>query len=104
MFNGLYLPRESQHIDTHTFLDHAKPNCHSFELYKGILDEKSRAVFNGRIFVHQQAQQTDAVQSNKNNVATSALPLPESANSSPWETFKTFITPNTIDSPAATRT
>ena len=48
------------------FMDHAVPKCNSHELYKGILDEKSRAVFCGRILVQQDAQETDAVQSNKN--------------------------------------
>jgi Fe-S cluster assembly protein SufD len=47
-------------------MDHAVPKCNSHELYKGILDEKSRAVFCGRILVQQDAQQTDAVQSNGN--------------------------------------
>lgn len=64
--NGLYLLNGRQLFDTHLFLDHAVPNCSSHELYKGILDEKARAVFCGRILVRQDAQQTDAVQSNKN--------------------------------------
>lgn len=64
--NGLYLLKEKQHFDTHLFMDHAVPNCNSHELYKGILDEKARAVFCGRILVQQDAQQTDAIQNNKN--------------------------------------
>lgn len=64
--NGLYLLNGKQLFDTHLFMDHAVPNCNSHELYKGILDEKARAVFCGRILVQQDAQQTDAVQSNKN--------------------------------------
>lgn len=64
--NGLYLLKDRQHFDTHIFMDHAAAKCNSHELYKGILDEKSRAVFCGRILVQQDAQQTDAVQSNKN--------------------------------------
>ncbi len=64
--NGLYLLKDKQHFDTHMFMDHAVPNCNSHELYKGILDEKARAVFCGRILVQQDAQQTDAVQNNKN--------------------------------------
>ncbi len=64
--NGLYLLNGKQHFDTHLFMDHAVPSCNSHELYKGILDEKARAVFCGRILVRQDAQQTDAVQSNKN--------------------------------------
>lgn len=64
--NGLYLLNGKQHFDTHMFMDHAVPKCNSHELYKGILDEKSRAVFCGRILVQKDAQETDAVQSNKN--------------------------------------
>ncbi len=64
--NGLYLLNAKQHFDTHLFMDHAAPNCKSHELYKGILDEKAKAVFCGRILVQQDAQQTDAVQNNKN--------------------------------------
>lgn len=64
--NGLYLLNGKQHFDTHMFMDHAVPKCNSHELYKGILDEKARAVFCGRILVQQDAQQTDAVQSNRN--------------------------------------
>ncbi|MDH3346369.1 MAG: SufD family Fe-S cluster assembly protein, partial [Kiritimatiellaceae bacterium] len=63
--NGLYLLNENQHFDTHIFMDHAVPKCNSHELYKGILDDKARAVFCGRILVQQDAQQTDAVQNNK---------------------------------------
>ena len=64
--NGLYLARGSQHVDHQMRVDHAKPNCHSYELFKGILEDRARAVFNGRIYVHQDAQKTDAKQSNRN--------------------------------------
>lgn len=64
--NGLYLARGNQHIDHHMWVDHAKPNCHSYELYKGVLEDQARAVFNGTIHVHQDAQKTDAKQSNRN--------------------------------------
>jgi len=64
--NGLYLVRESQHVDNHTRIDHAAPHCTSAENYKGILDDQGHAVFNGRIIVHQDAQKTDATQSNQN--------------------------------------
>jgi Fe-S cluster assembly protein SufD len=64
--NGLYLLRDRQLFDTHMFMDHAVANCNSHELYKGILDDQSRAVFCGRILVREDAQQTDAIQSNKN--------------------------------------
>ena len=64
--NGLYLGTGEQHIDNHTCIIHAKPHCPSHELYKGILAEKSRGVFNGKIFVLKDAQKTDAKQTNKN--------------------------------------
>jgi Fe-S cluster assembly protein SufD len=63
---GLYLTRESQHVDNHTVLDHTSPHCDSRELYKGILDGKSSSVFCGRIVVRPGAQKTDAKQSNPN--------------------------------------
>lgn len=63
---GLYLTKENQVVDNHTLVDHRKPNCNSNELYKGIIEEKSSATFNGKIFVRRDAQQTNAFQSNKN--------------------------------------
>jgi len=62
--DGLYLAGGRQHVDNHTFIRHAKPHCHSFELYKGILDGHARGVFNGRIYVDPVAQKTDAKQEN----------------------------------------
>ena len=62
--DGLYLAGARQHVDNHTFIRHAQPHCHSFELYKGILDDKARGVFNGRIYVDPVAQKTDAKQEN----------------------------------------
>ena len=64
--NGLYLLRGKQLVDNQMLVDHAKPNCNSYELYKGILEGSSRATFNGRIRVHLDAQKTDAKQSNRN--------------------------------------
>lgn len=64
--NGLYLTRGRQHVDNHTRIDHYKPRASSREFYKGVLDDRSRAVFNGRVVVHEDAQQTDARQSNHN--------------------------------------
>ena len=64
--DGLYLVTDNQHTDTHSVIDHRKPHCTSHQLYKGILDGKSRAVFNGKIFVRHDAQKTDAMQTNKN--------------------------------------
>ncbi|MCW3085740.1 MAG: Fe-S cluster assembly protein SufD [Bacteroidetes bacterium] len=64
--NGLYLTRGNQVVDNHTLVDHRKPNCNSNELYKGIIEDKSAATFNGKIFVRKDAQKTNAFQSNKN--------------------------------------
>jgi Fe-S cluster assembly protein SufD len=64
--DGLYMMDGSQHTDTHSVIDHRQPHCRSHQLYKGILDGKSRAVFNGKVFVRHGAQQTDARQTNKN--------------------------------------
>lgn len=64
--DGLYMVDASQHTDTHSLIDHRQPRCASHQLYKGILDGKSRAVFNGKVFVRHGAQQTDAKQTNKN--------------------------------------
>lgn len=63
---GLYLIDGSQHVDNHTLIDHAKPLCRSNELYKGVLNDKSHAVFNGKVYVRKDAQKTNAYQSNKN--------------------------------------
>jgi Fe-S cluster assembly protein SufD len=72
--NGLYVARDNQLIDNHTTIDHAMPHCGSHEIYKGILAERSRAVFNGKIIVRPDAQKTDAKQTNK------ALLLSDDAN------------------------
>ncbi len=64
--DGLYMVGGAQHTDTHSVIDHQQPHCNSHQLYKGILDGKSRAVFNGKIFVRHGAQKTDAMQTNKN--------------------------------------
>lgn len=64
--NGLYLARGKQFVDHHMWVDHAKPHCHSYELFKGILEDEAKAVFNGRIHVHKDAQKTDAKQSSRN--------------------------------------
>ena len=66
--NGLYLVDGKRHVDTRTTIDHVKPNATSHELYKGILDGHSSAVFNGKIIVRKDAQKTDAKQTNKNLV------------------------------------
>ena len=63
--NGLYLAGGTQLVDTHTTIDHALPHNGSHELYKGILGGRGRGVFNGKIIVRQDAQKTDAKQTNK---------------------------------------
>lgn len=67
---GLYYLHGNQHVDNHTTVDHMQPHCQSNELYKGILDDRSIGVFNGKIFVRQAAQKTNAFQSNKNILLT----------------------------------
>jgi len=64
--DGLYMVGQNQHTDTHSVIDHKQPHCTSHQLYKGILDDNARAVFNGKIFVRPGAQKTDAMQTNKN--------------------------------------
>ena len=64
--DGLYIVDSDQHTDTHSVIDHKQPHCNSHQLYKGILDGNGRAVFNGKIFVREGAQKTDAIQTNKN--------------------------------------
>jgi Fe-S cluster assembly protein SufD len=64
--NGLYVVRGTQHVDHHTLIDHKEPQCTSRELYKGVLDDESSGVFNGRIVVRKKAQKTNAQQTNKN--------------------------------------
>jgi Fe-S cluster assembly protein SufD len=63
--NGLYLADADRLVDNHTTIDHAKAHCPSHEIYKGILGGKARAVFNGKIIVRQDAQKTDAKQTNR---------------------------------------
>jgi len=70
--NGLYAVGGAQHVDHHTVVDHAKPHCSSNELYKGILDDRARGVFNGRIIVRPDAQKTNAQQTNKNLLLSDA--------------------------------
>ncbi|PWB42378.1 MAG: Fe-S cluster assembly protein SufD [Candidatus Methylomirabilota bacterium] len=64
--NGLYMVTGRQHVDHHTRIDHTRPHSSSRQLYKGILDGRSRGVFNGKIVVHPAAHDTDARQVNKN--------------------------------------
>lgn len=64
--NGLYVLGGQQHVDNHTRVDHAQPNCQSNEFYKGILDGTSRGVFYGKVLVRKDAQKTNSTQTNKN--------------------------------------
>ncbi len=66
LLNGLFMIDGSQLFDVHTMIDHAKPHCNSHEHYKGILDGKSRGVFNGKVMVRPDAQKTNAFQENNN--------------------------------------
>jgi Fe-S cluster assembly protein SufD len=77
--NGLSIATGEQLVDNHTRIDHAKPHCASHELYKSILDGKAHGVFNGRIYVHPDAQKTDAKQTNQTlllseNAVINAMP------------------------------
>lgn len=63
--DGIVVIDGEQLADNHTRLDHAYPHCDSFEVYKHVLDGHSTAVFNGKIYVHQDAQKTDAKQTNQ---------------------------------------
>ncbi|HIB77293.1 MAG TPA: Fe-S cluster assembly protein SufD [Flavobacteriales bacterium] len=70
--NGAYLLKDKQHVDNHTTVDHTVPNCESNELYKGVIDDNSTAVFNGKVFVRQDAQKINAFQSNSNILLSNA--------------------------------
>ncbi len=66
VMNGLYMTNDRQHVDNHTRVDHLKPNTHSSENYRGVLNGRSRAVFNGKVVVHPKAQKIEAYQDNAN--------------------------------------
>ncbi len=66
ILNGLYVTKDDQLADHHMIVDHVKPHCNSHEYFNGILDGRSKGVFHGRILVRQEAQKTDAKQTNKN--------------------------------------
>lgn len=72
---GLYIPNGKQHVDNHTLVDHQKPNCESNELYKGVLDGKAKGVFNGKIFVRQDAQKTNAYQNCRNVILSDSASM-----------------------------
>lgn len=64
--NGAYILNGTQHVDNHTIVDHKVANCESNELYKGVIDGKATAVFNGKVYVRKDAQKINAFQSNGN--------------------------------------
>jgi len=66
LMNGIYLPSDDEHIDHHTKVEHAVAACTSSQDYKGIISDKARAVFNGKVVVLEGAMQTEAKQYNKN--------------------------------------
>jgi Fe-S cluster assembly protein SufD len=66
VMNGIYMTGDKQHVDNHTRVDHLKPHTLSTENYRGVLNGKSRAVFNGKVVVHPQAQKIEAHQNNAN--------------------------------------
>ena len=68
--HGLYLNDQEQQVDNYIFVDHAFPNCHSRELFKGILDDSAHGTFNGHVLVEDGAKKTEAYQSNKNILLT----------------------------------
>jgi Fe-S cluster assembly protein SufD len=68
--SGLYLCDKNQHVDNYTFIDHAAPDCTTRELFKGVMDDASTAVFTGKIKVRPDAQRTNAYQSNNNLLLT----------------------------------
>lgn len=65
VLNGLTLIGGTQHVDNHTLLEHAYPDCPSYELYKHVLDGNASGIFKGQIYVHPEAQKTDAKQNSK---------------------------------------
>jgi Fe-S cluster assembly protein SufD len=69
--NGIYLLRKQEHVDYHTCIEHASPHCTTDEIFRGIIGDSARAVFNGRIHIHPDAQKTRAELSNR-NLLTSA--------------------------------
>ena len=75
IMHGAYLPKGQEHVDNHTTMDHTVPHCTSSELYKGILYDRSTGVFNGKVFVREDAQLTNAYQQNANIVADSGASI-----------------------------
>jgi Fe-S cluster assembly protein SufD len=72
---GLFMPSGAQHIDAHTLIEHLAPHTTSEEEYRGIAEGRGRGVFNGKVFVHQGAQKTDARQSSRNLLLSSTAEI-----------------------------
>ncbi len=72
---GLYLSDKNQHVDNFTFIDHAKANCQSNELFKGVMDDAATAAFTGCVLVRKDAQKTNAYQSNNNLLLTESAKI-----------------------------
>lgn len=70
MLNGITVIGDNQHVDHHTKVEHIYPNCESHELYKGIYDGNAHGVFNGKVYVHPEAQKLNAFQQNNNVLLT----------------------------------
>src|SRR5690606_14842701 len=68
--NGVTVISGNQHVDHHTLVEHIYPNCESHELYKGIYDGNAHGVFNGKVYVHPEAQKLNAFQQNNNVLLT----------------------------------
>ena len=66
IMNGLYVANGKQHVDHHTLVNHKVPNTRSYQTYRGVINDRARGVFNGKVIVHKGAQKTDATQSNAN--------------------------------------
>jgi Fe-S cluster assembly protein SufD len=66
LINGLFIGNGSQHLDNYMLVEHRSPRCASRQFYNGVLDDRARGVFHGRIIVHKDAQKTDAKQTNRN--------------------------------------
>lgn len=74
-FHGWYMPSGNEHVDNHTIMDHEKAHCDSNELYRGVLMDQATGVFNGKVFVRQDAQKTNAFQSNGNILVSDAATM-----------------------------
>ena len=70
--NGLYVAGGKQHVDNHTLVEHLVPHTHSNQVYRGVINDHGRGVFNGKVIVHKDAQKTEAYQSNANLLLSDA--------------------------------